>query len=301
MNKFKMDKKHLRRPIAFQFMITIMIISCLLDANALTSSDIHISSDTISQGDMSLLMINVKKGEIPRVTWMNRSILLIPTHDKTCWQGFLVADLSEKPGNYKAHIKISQSSHEEVLGIKVVDKDYGVRRLKLPEKMVNLDEKSLKRVNNESAKLRKIWKAPASDPLWSGPFLKPIDGEVIGPFGRRSIINEQPRSPHTGVDLRGNRGTPVKASNNGKVVLTADHFFTGKTVILDHGGEILSMYFHLDKIVVQKDDIVRKGDIIGHVGSTGRATGPHLHWGIRINGARINPMRLITISRELEE
>ena len=288
------------RLIVILLFILWIPISWKNNAQALNPSDIHVSSDTIPQGDVSLIMINVEEGEVPCITWINRSIFLIPT-DRNCWRGFLVADLTQEPGKYKARIKISPSNHEEILGIRIVDKDYGVRRLKLPKKMVDLDEKSLKRVKDESANLKKIWKAPASDPLWSGPFLRPIEGDVIGPFGRRSIINDQPRSPHTGVDLRGEKGTPVKASNNGKVVLTADHFFSGKTVILDHGGDILSMYFHLDRILVQKGDIIHKGHAIGLVGSTGRATGPHLHWGVRINGARINPMRLITISRELEE
>lgn len=268
---------------------------------ALDSSRVHISSDTIPRGDMGLITIHVREGQIPDVTWMDRRVFLVPASDKTCWHGFIGADLTRKPGHYELRIRVSGSGHEEALDVQVVDKDYGVRRLHLPEKMVELDDRSLKRVRNESEKLKTIWDAPASEPLWSGPFLKPVDGDVVGPFGRRSILNNRPRSPHAGVDLRGEKGAPVKATNNGRIVLTADHFFSGKTVILDHGGNILSMYFHLDKILARKDEIVRKGDIIGLIGSTGRATGPHLHWGIRINGARINPMRLITVSRELEE
>ena len=227
--------------------------------------------------------------------------MLVPAENGKYREGFIGADLDMKSGHHDLVVKSSPSGNEEVFGIDVVDKDYGVRRLTLPDNMVNLDKESLARVTKESARLKEIWSSPPVEPMWNGSFLKPVDGEIIGTFGRRSVINNQPRSPHTGVDLRGKKGTPVKASNNGKVVLTANHFFTGNTVILDHGGEIKSMYFHLDKILVKIGDTVRRGEVIGLVGSTGRVTGPHLHWGVRVNGARVNPMSLIDISNKLEE
>ena len=149
--------------------------------------------------------------------------------------------------------------------------------------------------------MKSLWEALPSTPLWNGPFLRPVPGEVVGPFGQRSIINDQPRSPHSGVDLKGERGAPVRAINHGQVVLTDDHFFTGLTVVMDHGGGIQSMYFHLNRIAVQKGQVATKGQIIGFVGSTGRATGPHLHWGIRMNGARIDPLLLLALSQQLEE
>ena len=103
------------------------------------------------------------------------------------------------------------------------------------------------------------------------------------------------------MDLRGAAGTPVKATNRGRITLTDEHFFSGRSVVIDHGGEILSMYFHLEKILVQSGEIVEKGQVIGLVGSTGRASGPHLHWGVRLNGVRIDPLVLLDISRQLEE
>jgi len=271
------------------------------EVTALSQSDIYLSSQVILQGDLGIIKIKVKTGETPHVTWMGRKIYLIPDPDKTSWQGLIAADLTKKPGRYEARVRIFPSGNEKRLEIEIVDKDYGVRRLTLPKHMVDLDAETLKRVRKESGKMKMLWEAQATTPVWSGSFQRPIPGKVIGPFGRRSIINEQPRSPHTGVDLRGAAGTPIKAINNGKVILTGDHFFTGRTVVLDHGGEILSMYFHLDKIKVQHGDLVKKGQVIGLVGSTGRVTGPHLHWGMKINNARVDPLRLISISKELEE
>jgi murein DD-endopeptidase MepM/ murein hydrolase activator NlpD len=185
--------------------------------------------------------------------------------------------------------------------MEVTAKDYGTQKLTLPPEMVELDDPTLQRVLKEQKIMQALWKEPELDLFWHGAFVKPIPGEIVGPFGKGRIINGQPRSPHSGVDLRGAAGTPIKAMNRGKIVLTDDQFFSGRSVVIDHGGEILSMYFHMEKILVQQGDMVEKGRIIGLVGSTGRATGPHLHWGVRINGLRIDPMTLIDTSKHLEE
>jgi murein DD-endopeptidase MepM/ murein hydrolase activator NlpD len=167
--------------------------------------------------------------------------------------------------------------------------------------MVDLDPETLKRVRKESEVMKGLWWAPPTLPLWRGDFYRPVPGEVVGPFGRKSVINKQPRSPHSGVDLRGEKGTPIKSINNGRVILTAEHFFTGFSIVIDHGGGIQSMYFHLDEIKVRKGQTVKRGDVIGLVGASGRSTGPHLHWGVRINGARVDPVRLTALSSGLDE
>jgi hypothetical protein len=288
----------------YAIVFSILIVSGLFPydcADALSESDIYLSSRVIPQGDMSLIKIRAKQGEGVRVTWLEKDVSLITDSSGTVWQGFLAADLQKEPGHYKVIVNTSPPGDQEELEIEIVDKDYGVRNLTLPKEMVDLDEEALKRVRNEYAFINAILEAPVSDPCWSDFFMRPVDGSVVGPFGRRSIINDQPRSPHSGVDLRGAEGTPVKAANEGKVVLTSHHFFSGNSIYVDHGGGIISMYFHLKEIKVKKDDMVRKGQIIGLVGSTGRSTGPHLHWGVRINGARVNPLSLCEKSMELEE
>ncbi len=270
-------------------------------AKALFPSDIYLSTRVIHQGELSLIRIHVESGEIPLVTWMGEKVYLVPNPGKTDWVGFLGVDLTAAPGRNDVVVKMSDAGPEQRLDMEIREKDYGVRNLTLPQNMVDLDAKTLKRVRKESAVTNALWGAEPSNPLWNGPFIKPVPGEVIGPFGRKSVINGQPRSPHTGVDLRGKKGTPIKAINDGRVVLTADHFFSGLSVVIDHGGGIKSMYFHMDKIQVQHGETVKKGAIIGFVGSTGRATGPHLHWGVRVNGARIDPSQLTDKSSQLEE
>jgi murein DD-endopeptidase MepM/ murein hydrolase activator NlpD len=232
---------------------------------------------------------------------LNKKIFLIPDDQGTCWYGFFGVDLGARPGISKIAVDSSPLRRRETVVIEIERKDYGLRRLTLPKDMVELDAETLERVKEESRVMKALWVAPSTEPLWRGAFLRPIPGSVVGSFGRKSVINNKPKSPHSGVDLRGERGTPVKAVNNGRVALTAEHFFSGKSVVIDHGGGILSMYFHLGEILVERDQIVEKGHTIGLVGSSGRSTGPHLHWGVRMNGARVDPIELLAVSKELEE
>jgi murein DD-endopeptidase MepM/ murein hydrolase activator NlpD len=251
-------------------------------------------------GDLILVRVALRDGENPRAFWMDKEVPLAPGGNRREWYGFLGADLKTSPKVYPLTVRVLPSGWEKKVQVTIKGKDYGERRLTLPREMVELDETTLERVKREAEVVRKALEGDPSSPLWRGPFLRPVEGEVVGSFGRRSVINEQTRSPHSGVDLRGETGTPVKAVNQGRVALTCDHFFTGLSVFIDHGGGIHSMYFHLDKIQVREQDRVKRGEVIGRLGSTGRSTGPHLHFGVRVNGARVNPMRLIELSQGLE-
>ncbi|MBI3059358.1 MAG: M23 family metallopeptidase [Deltaproteobacteria bacterium] len=129
--------------------------------------------------------------------------------------------------------------------------------------------------------------------MWDGRFVAPVSGGITSPFGLRRVVNGWPRSPHGGVDLKAASGTEILAANHGRVVLREEFFFSGKSLVLDHGGGLYTMYFHLADFRVEKDSQVRKGDLIGWAGKTGRVTGPHLHWGVRLNGARVDPFELL--------
>jgi murein DD-endopeptidase MepM/ murein hydrolase activator NlpD len=164
---------------------------------------------------------------------------------------------------------------------------------------VDLDPQTLERVQEEATRIGTLLKGYRDERFWKGRFISPVEGEVTSPFGMRRILNGQERSPHTGVDLGVPEGTAVVACNH--VVLVDELFFSGKTIVLDHGWGIYSMYSHLSRPMIKSGDRVKKGEVIALSGSTGRVTGPHLDWRIRLNGARVDPLSILQLAGHLEE
>lgn len=213
----------------------------------------------------------------------------------------LAVDLETPPGPHpievKAQGKSGQQYHRRVQ-ITVTDGRFPLQRLTLPKAMVDLDAESLQRVRREEAVLTSIWETWKGDPSWSHAFIAPLEGtlQVSSAFGLRRIINGQSRSPHSGVDFEAATGTPVRASNRGVVAYAGELFFSGNSVIVHHGGGLFTMYYHLQEYRVAVGQELARGDILGWVGATGRVTGPHLHWGARLQGARFNPERLLELA-----
>jgi murein DD-endopeptidase MepM/ murein hydrolase activator NlpD len=163
---------------------------------------------------------------------------------------------------------------------------------------VSPPEEELKRIRAESRKVSRIFAEVSKHRYWNGPFLRPVPGEAISSFGKRSIINGQPRSPHTGTDFRAAEGTPVKAPAAGRVMLVQDLYFAGNTVIVDHGLGLYSYFAHLSSFSVTEGQFIEAGEIVGEVGATGRVTGPHLHWTLRLAEARVDPLSLMEALEE---
>ncbi len=211
--------------------------------------------------------------------------------------GLVGIDMLDAPGTHELVVEVALPDRSRRLSynILVVKERFPIQRLTLPKDKVDLDKKTLVRVRAEQRRVRDLLNSSSDQRLWRGGFIKPLDGDVTGAFGRKRLINGQPRSPHSGEDISAPAGTDVFATNNGIVRLTVDHFFSGKGVFIDHGLGLHSMYFHLDQVLVDEGQAVRRGQAIGRVGSTGRATGPHLHWGVRLNGARVNPYALVDL------
>jgi hypothetical protein len=264
---------------------------------------VTLSSLQLGQGEVELIAISARQEILPVLTWFGREVTLLPNKDRTRWRGFLPAALNTEPGMHIASARILRSDGEVLLQtpVTVVAKDYGTRVVTLPGRMVELSAPDLERSGKESAVLAGIWHAGLRQVLWHGPFIRQVPGEVIGIFGRKSVLNGRPRAPHTGVDLGGRKGTPVSAANAGVVVLSAKFFFTGKTVIIDHGGGVFSMYCHLAESFVTVGRTVEKGEKIGVVGMTGRATGPHLHFAVRVDNIAVDPIAFVKVSEQFED
>jgi murein DD-endopeptidase MepM/ murein hydrolase activator NlpD len=173
---------------------------------------------------------------------------------------------------------------------------FPVQHLTLPRAMVELDLATERRAIVEGERLRTLYRLITPERLWRGRFTRPVAGEGPGAgFGHRRVLNGLPRAPHTGIDFSVPRGTPVVAANAGRVALVAEFFFPGRLVVLDHGLGLYTLYFHLDTVAVAEGERLERGQTLGTVGATGRATGPHLHFGALVGGARVDPTTLLAL------
>ena len=176
--------------------------------------------------------------------------------------------------------------------VRRMDKAYPEQHLEVERRFTELSESDLARHQREKATVRAVLDGVSAQRRWSLPLLRPVSGETTSDFGLRRFFNNEPKQPHGGVDLRAADGTPILACAAGRVALTGDHYFAGLSVYLDHGEGVLSMAFHLSEILVEEGQELRRGDVIGKVGRSGRVTGPHLHWGLSLQGQLVDPLML---------
>jgi murein DD-endopeptidase MepM/ murein hydrolase activator NlpD len=209
-------------------------------------------------------------------------------------------DMADPPGTADLLVEFtsSEGGRQQVFPIAVAAEDFREQRLTLPKGQVDPDAAALKRIAREREEIRLVFGSSEPERLWVKPFVVPVDGVMTGAFGGRRILNGQPRNQHTGEDIAAPLGTPLRATNDGIVRMVDDHFFSGRSVILDHGLGLYTMYSHLQTAKVKQGDRVERGQIIGTVGKSGRATGPHLHWGAWLNGSRVNPFSLTRLPIE---
>jgi murein DD-endopeptidase MepM/ murein hydrolase activator NlpD len=206
------------------------------------------------------------------------------------------ADVEAKPGLVKILLRgvtASGASRKRQIGVRIKAKAFKQESVTVPAEFDQFTPELLQRIRREQEQFAQIYRAATPTRFWELPFISPVPVELTSPFGYRRVINGTPRSPHTGTDLRAAMGTEVKVSNHGRVVLTGDFYFAGRSVVVDHGAGLFTMYFHLSQIKAEEGADVHKGDVIGLSGMSGRVTGPHLHWGALLNGARVDPLALI--------
>ncbi len=176
----------------------------------------------------------------------------------------------------------------------ITQREYDIQRINgLPAGQVSPSQSDLARIGRDSAAIKKARRLKTDTPLFEGDFIWPLTGTITGVYGSQRILNGEPRSPHLGADIAADEGTPILAPADGRVVLAdEDMFFTGKTLLIDHGHGLVSVYAHMSALDVVEGARVARGDPIGRIGQTGRATGPHLHWGVHLNGTGLDPALL---------
>jgi murein DD-endopeptidase MepM/ murein hydrolase activator NlpD len=198
--------------------------------------------------------------------------------------------LNVKPGMHYLEAK-SRANKPLRLAFEVRDKTYETQHITIEDKRkVNPEKRDLERINREKKQIGAALRHWSNSTAVTLDFLKPVDGPLSSPFGLRRFFNKQPRSPHSGLDIAAGEGAPIHAPAPGTVIDTGDFFFNGNTVFIDHGQGLITMYCHMSRIDVKPGQQVASGEVIGAVGKTGRVTGPHLHWGVSLNNARVDPL-----------
>ena len=267
-------------------MYSRFVAAALLVASHAHATALVLPQASLVPGGVLLLPLDSDAAQPPVVTYDGRRAMVLRQDDR--WVAVVGIPLSASLGHAVVHVRASGKPETDV-PFDILDKKYVTQSLKVAPSKVDLSKKDLDRVTHERPKIEKAlttWSAEVPTTL---RLLQPIPGIRSSSYGSRRIFNNEARSPHTGMDIAGPSGTPIKAPANGVVINTGSYFFNGNTVFLDHGEGLITMYCHLSAIGVKTGQHVKTGEVIGKVGATGRVTGPHLHWGVSLNSTFVDP------------
>lgn len=287
-----MKNNLLKRPC----LLTGLLIGLL---TAVTLTPTSFANRAESQGASNLS----KDNQIWPQNVINGGIAIVALEERPIqppeWNGRPLLHFADPQGQWFAALgipldsgeTISIQSNQKSYHIDLATKDYPEQYITIANKrQVNPQQRDLTRIQSEYQQMRPIYQS-YTQTLYHpyGKMLRPVKGVTSSPFGLKRFFNKQPRSPHSGLDIAAPEGTPIQAPAAGKIVLTGDFFFNGNSVFIDHGQGLISMMCHLQRIDVKQGEQVAAGDLLGTVGKTGRATGPHLHWTVSLNNNRIDP------------
>ncbi len=232
-------------------------------------------------------VITIESTQAPTAQFQGKPVLIVPTRSGQ-WSAVVGIPLSTPATTQTLEVRTAQGTRS--LSFAVQDKKYKEQRITLKNnRQVNPLPEDLKRIEIELKEQNKAYQQFSPVQPSNVIFDKPVDGPLSGSFGLRRFFNGEPRAPHSGADFPVPTGTPVRSPAAGKVTLVGDYFFNGRTVFVDHGQGLISMFCHLSAIDVKPGDQLARGQTLGKVGATGRVTGAHLHWNVSLNDARVDP------------
>jgi len=286
MKDFQLPVEMRRRLVPLLFVVAALLgtLSLVCPVHAF---EVQADPSAIMPGDAFLVRISGVKGiTLPEASFNNRP-LLFASCGEGCFIGIGATDSKTGPGKRTVEVTIGQEKKR--LPIFIRRHAFPEIQLTLPPGKVTLSAEDMERADREDKLLKSFW-TQHSEKAWQGSFSLPMANEISTQYGVKRIINKTKESIHGGIDIRGKEGEDVRASNSGKIVLTEELFFGGNTLVLDHGLGIFTVYMHLSGFNRKSGESVLKGDVIGFVGSTGRSTGPHLHFGIKAQELSVNPV-----------
>jgi len=272
---------------AFAFLI-------LASGHVLLAASLQISaqSRSLQPGELVVLTIVAARAAPIHVRAFKHDAPAIRKNDRT-WLALIGIDLDAKPGTYP--VLVDGGGEHAVYDLVVKPRRFPTRRLTVNPDFVTPPASEEARIEREAAMLRRVYAATAKEALWHEPFVRPVPQPANSAFGTRSVFNGLPRNAHGGADFLSPAGQPVRAPNAGRVVVAEALYFSGNTLIIDHGLGLFSTLAHLSAFDVHEGDQVTAGQIVGRVGATGRVTGPHLHWAVRVDDARVDPLSLLAL------
>lgn len=294
----------------FKSLSSLLVLSALIlgtqiignESAAFADTDFKadLSSSDVLDGSVVLVDVQVPKGllaEKDEVSgqFEDTKFWFYPAPEKGegTFEAVIGVPHNHKPGPSEVKVMVKGMVHS--LPIKITDAKYPSENLKVSKRHTNPKKKDLEQIRSDIAEVGKIYSNITKQKYWKGPFILPVDSRVTSIYGTKRVFNGQMQSFHQGMDLKAPTGTPIHAAGGGVVVLAKSLFFTGNTVMIDHGYGVVTLYAHMSELKVKQGDHVDSGQLLGLSGMTGRANGPHLHWGVVINKVKVNPADFLKV------
>lgn len=301
--------KRYAQSVAWTVAASVLLAAGWLWPIPLTAQELHkkspvvtISSNKIANG--SVLLVQVDTGDLAspvsdlRIKFKKSAYPVYPNPVKGAGAYYALIGIPyrTKPGAQKLTVKFSDfnGNRSQQIPFHVVLGEYRTDILKVDSRRVDPNKRDRQRANREHQEVKHIY-ASSIKKLWQGPFVLPVESEISSQFGNRRIFNGKLKSYHNGLDFRSPVGTPVRAANTGIVRIAKGLFYSGNAIIIDHGTEIFTIYAHLSKVRVKAGQRVEKNQLIGLTGATGRVSGPHLHWGVKVKGIAVSPLQFVEV------